>query len=98
MLDSKAVESLKKETEFRVDLDRTKSNDPEESGSIQPPIQCGTDCVKSVMNQVSNEVNASLDHHSLDTVYECNMTYCDPESCCSSHYDANVDYSEDYNY
>ena len=42
--------------------------------------------------------NASLDHHSLDTVYKCNMTYCDSESCCSSHYDANVDYSEDYNY
>src|SRR5258708_7949819 len=44
----RAVESLKKETEFRV----------------------------------------NLDHHSLDTVYECNMTYCDSESCCSSHYDA----------
>ena len=26
------------------------------------------------------------------------MTYCDSESCCSSHYNANVDYSEDYNY
>src|SRR5258708_5941961 len=38
------------------------------------------------------------DCHSLDTVYKCNMTYCDSESCCSSHYDANVDYSEDYNY
>src|SRR5258708_37951189 len=44
------------------------------------------------------KLNASLDHHSLDTVYKCNMTYCDSESCCSSHYDANVDYSEDYNY
>src|SRR5258708_24678979 len=42
--------------------------------------------------------NASLDHHSLDTVYKRNMTYCDSESCCSSHYNANVDYSEDYNY
>src|SRR5258705_12709392 len=38
------------------------------------------------------------DHHSLDTVYKCNMTYCNSESCCSSHYNANVDYSEDYNY
>src|SRR5258705_3159894 len=30
------------------------------------------------------------DHHSLDTVYKCNMTYCNSESCCSSHYNANV--------
>src|SRR5258708_10778167 len=39
---------------------RTKSNNLEESGAVQPPIQWGTDCVKSVMNQVSNEVKCFL--------------------------------------
>src|SRR5258708_10871578 len=75
-----------------------KSNDLEESGAVQPPIQWGTNCVKSVMNQVPNEVKCFLGPSFIGHSLQCNMTYCDSESCCSSHYDANVDYSEDYNY
>ena len=51
-----------------------KSNDLEESGAVQPPIQWGTDCVKSVMNQVSNEVKRFLGPsfigHSLQMQYD----------------------------
>src|SRR5258708_39972963 len=44
------------------------------TGAVQPPIQWGTNCIKSVMNQVSNEVKCFLGPsfigHSLQMQYD----------------------------